>query len=548
MLNQHNMSSISNKKKFIIKKTTTNRRTIKIKIKKNNINRLVDKTNQYMKNIGFKLHPHQEDGIKWMLTKEIKGVRTPYCKINGGLLCDDPGLGKTIQTCATMWANPVLKTLLIVPVSIINQWVDTIVKILPNYKVYVHHGNKRSKTLQELVDRRSNITITTIHNAGDSIIQQYKKWDRVIVDEVQYIKNGRSHSNNKLCSIRSKYKWGLSGTPIQNSEKDLFAIYKYIGVHSNELYIDNLQTLNSQLLLKRTKQIFKHSLLPKLVYNEYLIDFKNEEERAIYRDIKENIMDEYMNLMEQSTSRHRNLVIIELLLRLRQVSIHPQIALNAFKKKFNTTCKYEYSGIPTKMSSIVNKIKETGNDLCLVFCQFKDEIAIFDKILKENGIGCKKYDGSMSIKEKQQVIDSFLSNSEQEMFSLIQKHSVLPHEIDSLIGSFLPKVLLIQIKAGGVGLNLQQFKHIFITSPDWNPSNEIQAIARAHRLGQKHSVHVHKYILVDSTKKFITIDEYIYNTQIIKINKMIDIINHDSIIDISKIKLLEKDIIKTLIG
>ena len=88
-------------------------------------------------------------------------------------------------------------------------------------------------------------------------------------------------------------------------------------------------------------------------------------------------------------------------------------------------------------------------------------------------------------------------------------------------------MLLIQINAGGVGLNLQQFTQVFMTSPDWNPSNEIQAIARAHRLGQTAPVTVHRFILYDQEQEFSTIDERITNIQIGKRSLMAKILQDD---------------------
>ena len=117
----------------------------------------------------------------------------------------------------------------------------------------------------------------------------------------------------------------------------------------------------------------------------------------------------------------------------------------------------------------------------------------------------------------------------------------LPDEVGNNIRSFIPKVLIIQINAGGVGLNLQQFNNIFITYPNWNPSNEIQAIARAHRIGQEKQVIVNRFKLFDSEQNFSTIDQRITNIQIEKRNTMIKFLEDEnsrenSVLDISSLR------------
>ena len=110
-------------------------------------------TKLYMRKKGYNLFTHQLEGVNWMLKRELSKTT-----IKGGLLCDEPGLGKTIQVLATMYSNPKDKTLIIVPNSVLVQWIDKIKSILPNDSIYIHHGKNRSSTMFS----KNKITITTL--------------------------------------------------------------------------------------------------------------------------------------------------------------------------------------------------------------------------------------------------------------------------------------------------------------------------------------------------------------------------------------------------
>lgn len=533
MIYSHDVSIGSNNTMSNPIKFTIKRRPLTIF---NSIEERIKRTMDYMSRIGFRLHEHQQDGVKWMLEKELNGsiLEDGASVLRGGLLCDVPGLGKTIQTCATMWANNVSKTLLIVPNAVVNQWIDAIHSILPNKKIYIHHGVKRCKTLQELILQKADITITTISMITNrqntpTLLHHYTNWNRIIIDEVHYIRNSKSKGNIMACQLTSPIKWGLTGTPIQNSEYDLFSLYKYVGVRQQYLYLSNIEDINHKMLLRRNKDVFDKQDTTDLIYNDHVIPFSTDEERSIYKSIKKNVSEEYLELVAQGVQgRQHRLVVLELLLRLKQASIHPPIAMNSIRRKFNSPFRQTFKGTSSKISSMIDSIKKTEKDLCLVFCQFKDEMTILEKEFRQHDIYSLKYDGSMNLKQRQNVLNQFPNQDTQSELNNLFSSIGLPHELEDYIQSYLPKVLLIQINAGGVGLNLQQFKHVFITSPNWNPSNEIQAVARAHRIGQTHPVHVHRFILYDQKDDFLTIDQYIADTQNKKLSIMSEVLKDDT--------------------
>jgi SNF2 family DNA or RNA helicase len=177
-----------------------------------------------------------------------------------------------------------------------------------------------------------------------------------------------------------------------------------------------------------------------------------------------------------------------------------------------------YNGPSTKITKLVELIGRRSGLMvqskravnCLVFCHFKEEMEMIGRELTKKGITHLKYTGSMTDKQRRDCLNSF-SHYKMVYDKVLSKK--LPEELCMEIQSYSSRVLLMQISAGGVGLNLQQFTDVFFTLADWNPSNEVQAIARAHRLGQSQEVTVHKLYLHVPDPDYGTIDDRILEVQ-----------------------------------
>ena len=222
------------------------------------------------------------------------------------------------------------------------------------------------------------------------------------------------------------------------------------------------------------------------------------------------VMGEYGEASLKLGNENTWMEMLEQIIRLRQASIDSDLAIKSFCAKFNTDAWSFSKKRSTKITCFINKIKKVDS-YSLVFCHFRQEMELIKKELGKEGIESELYHGSMSLQERKEVIDKFPYGEEKK------------------------KALIIQIKAGGVGLNLQQFTNIFIISPDWNPCNEIQAIARAHRIGQHKKVVVHKFTII-ANKKFMddnadiqTIDQLIIQKQKLKRDLMVKTLNDKSL-------------------
>ena len=240
------------------------------------------------------------------------------------------------------------------------------------------------------------------------------------------------------------------------------------------------------------------------------------------------------------------------LIRMRQVCIYPSLVADAFKKSFdylegleeenedeleinmgNAELKNYYidskqdinNFIRTSLSSsskinaIIKKIlEESRNERKIIFCHYTDEIKIIREILKRRGILAGVINGKATQKQRESIIQKTIHYND---FRLIcKKFYYQAKYFYNNISSFTsPEVLIIQIQTASEGLNLQHFNQVYFTSPWWNPALEDQAIARAHRIGQKYPVKVFRFVMEGFGKESITLDEYCLQVQKIKREK-----------------------------
>jgi SNF2 family DNA or RNA helicase len=490
-----------------------------------------DWINSTYKRRGVRLRDYQQYGIKWMLRHEEDG--------HGGLLGDEPGLGKTFQSLALAISSKG-KTLIVVPSSILMQWEQEAIRFSSNEKVYIHHASKRRFSIPE----KTKIVLTTpatllISDRSSRFVDlQSTFWTRIIVDEIHIMKNKSSKISKCLMEMSAQFKWGLTGTPVQNKEKETTNLFRFI--HNNrvddKLNID-LEFMLKNRFLRRTK--IDNLDLKTVVCENEMIDFETEEERTFYHKIRKDVREEFMNLELLHNHRQDQARMFELLIRMRQASIHPQLVIEGYRRKHNSKkiMKDWTLGTSSKHSALLKMIDHHPGESSIVFCQFTKEMDILEPLFREKGLEVARLDGSLSIEKKKRVLDKCQAVPIYEnVFSILSKQNRLcnlPSQLTNRISSYVKPVdvLLIQIKAGGVGLNLQNFNRIYFTSLDWNPTNEEQAIARAHRMGQRRQVYVKRLILEDSENPMSVIDQRIFNIQYGKRRLAARLLNDDRLLN-----------------
>ena len=187
--------------------------------------------------------PYQREGVLWMLTMENQ-TSGP----KGGFLCDEMGLGKTVQLLATMLGNPKTRTLLVVPKSIITQWVEEIARFAPSLSVCVFDGPNRK------YDAKKDIVIApySLLSSNDVTLHMVQ-WNRVILDEAHEIRNKTSKLFKSVCQLKTQIKWIVTGTPVFNSMEDFVSLCTFLGL-SKTVVQGMTQKVKDIYILRRTKE------------------------------------------------------------------------------------------------------------------------------------------------------------------------------------------------------------------------------------------------------------------------------------------------------
>lgn len=478
--------------------------------------------NNAVERLGSTLYePYQPYGCKWMLNREIQEYRLlDTIMPKGGILADEVGLGKTIMTVSVILGNLMKKTLIILPKSLITQWVSQIKKFsLISLNIVVVEKD----TVISENDSGIFIMSQSLFNCRGSILGESPVhniyWDRVIIDEAHSLRNRKSKYYESCCLIKSNIRWALTATPVMNRMTDFINIMNWVGVEQYFCQAEK-DIITKEFLLRRTKDDVKnfneHLELPKCYTSIKYIPFESEEETQLYLKTYYEGRD---NILLKNTDNY--IYMLENLLRIRQICIHPQLYYDGIAKK-NNTKPMKWNHTSTKIKELLKCFKNhEKNEKTLIFCQFVKEMTLIGEELENDGHTSVRIDGTMSIDERATAVDSFKKDPNI-------------------------KVFLIQINTGGQGINLQIANRIYIMAPNWNPALEHQAIGRSHRTGQKKNVFVTKFVTSSGDNRIQFVEENIIKLQEHKQKIVNDILNENVDIDnVKKICLLSKiDIFK----
>lgn len=410
---------------------------------------------------GRLIAPYQHDGVKWLLDHERNKC------IKGGFLCDEMGLGKTVQLIATMCFNKKPKTLIIAPKSILTQWRDEIRSFTRRtLSVYVWDGPNRTK------DPRSFDAYDVVITSYSLVLRQTPlhaiRWDRLILDEAHEVRTPGTKTHVQVRSIQSNIRWAVTGTPVFNSLRDFVSLGSIVGI-SKSIIRDHPAIAVKSFVLRRTKEDLGDRLqLPSCKFENVELEMYPNEKK-LYDDVYEQSKDTVETLLSER-SPGITMYVLECLLRVRQVMVWPQMYLNSIAHKEQKDPE-SFEGSTCKMDTLVSLIESHPKEKTLVFCQFREEMRVIESRVKQKVF---RIDGSVEKDQRERNIAEFKACKDGAVF-------------------------VIQIKAGGVGLNLTEATRVYITSPAWNPATELQAIARAHRTGQTRTVYIKKLVYKGDT-------------------------------------------------
>lgn len=408
----------------------------------------------------------------------------------GGCLADDMGLGKTIQTLAMLQKvkedDQLLGTqttsLIIMPTSLIYNWLTEAKKFTPKLKILAHTGTNRNKDVANFANYDIIITTYGVTRVDVDELKNFY-FNYIILDESQNIKNPSSKSFKAVRSLKSKHKLILSGTPVENSVSDLWSQLTFLNpgllgtqafffeeyVQAIEKKKDEekarkLQSIIKPFVLRRTKEQVAAELPPKT--EQVIYCDMSEDQAAYYEKTKSAYRNDLLQSMDDGTFAKKQVQLLQGLTALRQLANHP-VMIDG-----------EYISDSGKFENVIHTLDNVlkGGHKVLVFSQFVKHLDIFKKHFEAENIPFAYLDGAT--RNRGEIVSEFQQNTDL-------------------------KVFLISIKAGGVGLNLTQADYVFILDPWWNPAVEQQAIDRTHRIGQDKKVFIYKFIAKDTVEEKI---------------------------------------------
>jgi SNF2 family DNA or RNA helicase len=430
-----------------------------------------------------------------MLGLEENGYEVPGSdyRVHGGILGDEMGLGKTIQSLALIVNSDAKNTLIITPLAVRKQWESAVSKCRVNLFTaekngFIRHGrmilNGKSIYLAHYEKVVSNLDLF-----------QSVKWNRIILDEAQRMRNTKTATGSSILKLKASYKWALTATPIVNSFNDVVAYLKFIGFKDlGSGWSSSYQKWITHIYMARCineEEAPEGFTMPPTANSETLhLDFTNKEEEDVYNGILNNLESKWRSA-QALQGREYQLQKFAMLLRLRQVSVNPQIYIRARQKEMFGWVGPEFN-LPSRkfdeISHLLQKSADAGEShRWIVFCQFHDEMILLSEFLKAfaHTGSVLQYHGGMSMKEREDAIE------QSKVLSTDGKQDVF----------------LIQLQAGGTGLNLQHYNRIIFTSPWWTSALLEQAKGRAIRIGQKDVVKIYWLKLKAEEDRF-SIDDF----------------------------------------
>ena len=404
------------------------------------------------------LMPFQQDGVRALLDNDRL------------LLADDMGLGKTLQAIAALRilrARGDIKSCLVAaPTSLLGQWRRELEKWAPELSAIIVHGSTADRAWQWKADVDVTLisydTLRSDFGGNTRSPVRRKTWDVVVADEAQRVKN-RNDTSDALKGLRRIRSWALTGTPIENHEEELASILEFVDYDWAETPKHyrpgvELRTRHRELQLRRKKSEVLDDLPPKQV-TKLTIDLHPKQRTSYEKAEREGIV--YLkSLGAEVRVQH----VLELITRLKQIcNADPQ------------------TGESSKLEDIKYRLEHLAaqGHRALVFSQYTSDIsgvaAAVNYLREFNPLS---FTGEMSRQDRVAVIDRFKTHDEH-------------------------KVLALSLRAGGLGLNLQEASYVFHLDRWWNPAVERQAEDRSHRIGQTVKVNVIKYSCTESIEERI---------------------------------------------
>lgn len=388
----------------------------------------------------FPLRDYQSAGVNFLVTR--KNI----------LLADEMGLGKTIQTIVSIrilfQEKEINNCLIVVPVSLISNWVFEFGIWGGVIKPKIIQGNQKKRlTLYSMQSPVQIVSYESIRNDLE-LIADSKFYDLVVIDEAQRIKNDTSATSKIIKKIPRKYSWALTGTPLENNIEDIASIFGFVKPKTISKYDfprEIKEKIDQFTIRRRKREVLKE--LPDVIEQTVRISLTPTQWTTY-----ENTRSEQYKYIKQLDKKEKISGILALITELKKIT--------NFDSYSEESSKADY------ISDILEE-KKMLNEKVIIFSQYVETLKFLER--KFHSYKTQMYTGGQSQSERDEIISSYKQSEEFEL-------------------------LLISLKAGGVGLNLQETDTLILFDRWWNPAVEEQAIGRADRFGREGSLHVIKFV------------------------------------------------------
>ncbi|SCU96835.1 LAMI_0F07910g1_1 [Lachancea mirantina] len=445
--------------------------------------------------VNGKLRPYQVQGVNWLVALHRNHL--------AGILADEMGLGKTLQTISFLGYLRYIEKqrgpfLVIAPKSTLTNWSREFDRWTPEVKAFILQGTKEERA--ELIsDRLLPCDFDVVIASYEVIIREkssFKKidWEYIVIDEAHRIKNEESMLSQVLREFYSRNRLLITGTPLQNNLHELWALLNFLlpdifadseafddwfsaetSEEDKEVIVKQLHTILQPFLLRRIKNDVEKSLLPKKELNLYV--GMSSMQRKWYRQILEKDIDAVngSNGVKESKTRLLNIVM-----QLRKCCNHPYLFDGAEPGPPYTTDEHlVYNSAKLKvLDTLLQKVKAEGSRV-LIFSQMSRVLDILEDYCYFRDYAYCRIDGSTAHEDRIEAIDQYNAPDSKKF------------------------IFLLTTRAGGLGINLTTADVVVLYDSDWNPQADLQAMDRAHRIGQKKQVKVFRMVTDNSVEEKI---------------------------------------------
>jgi len=386
-------------------------------------------------------------------------------------------------------------TLLVCPTSVLGNWEREVRKFGPTLKVLLHYGDKRAKGKAFAAAIKGKDLIVTSYALvfRDAKEIQGIKWQGLVLDEAQNIKNSEAKQSKAVRQIEASFRIALTGTPVENRLQELWSILEflnpgYLGPRNffQRRFAIPIEKYGDRESLQTLRSLVRPFILRRLKTDKEIIqDLPEKQEMTVFCSLAagqaalyQKVVEESIANLESAEGIQRRGMILALLVKLKQLCNHPAL-VNAAAKPKELSINSQESGKLQRLVEMLEEVVAEG-DRALIFTQFAE----WGKLLKphlEQHLGREVLFlyGGIKQQQREEMIDRFQHDPQG------------------------PPIMILSLKAGGTGLNLTRATHVFHYDRWWNPAVENQATDRVFRIGQTRNVQVHKFVCTGTLEEKI---------------------------------------------